>query len=76
MCQEPRRHPAVRKYCVKPITRHGPAEIREQVKDYLRQEFPLGWPGPSVPDEDTHRALWPNGNAGQDRRIWARQRPP
>jgi hypothetical protein len=45
MCREPRRHPAVREYCVKPIVQHGTAEIRERVKDRLRQAFPVEWPG-------------------------------
>lgn len=53
MCRDPRRHPAVRKYCVKPIVQHGAAEVRERVKDRLRQAFPFDWPGPSAPDEDT-----------------------
>ncbi|TDC71692.1 hypothetical protein E1200_01235 [Actinomadura sp. GC306] len=48
MCREPRRHPAVLEYCVKPITEHGPAEVREQVKDRLREAFPLYWPPPST----------------------------
>ncbi len=52
MCREPRRHPAVREYCVKPIVQYGTAEIRDSVKDRLRQAFPLDWPGPSGPDED------------------------
>lgn len=52
MCREPRRHPAVRKYCVKPIIRYGGAEIREQVKDRLRKAFPHEWPGPSAPGKD------------------------
>ena len=46
MCREPRRHPAVRVYCVKPIVEHGTARIKEEVKDRLRQAFPLEWPGP------------------------------
>lgn len=46
MCREPRRHPAVLEYCVKPITEHGQAEIREQVKDRLQEAFPLHWPPP------------------------------
>ncbi|MFC5753331.1 hypothetical protein [Actinomadura rugatobispora] len=50
MCREPRRHPAVREYCVKPIVEYGAAEIREQVKDRLRQAFPLEWPAPSATD--------------------------
>ncbi|MFB4315253.1 hypothetical protein [Actinomadura sp. 21ATH] len=51
MCREPRRHPAVLEYCVKPITREGSAQVREQVKDRLRQAFPATWPAPpgSVP---------------------------
>lgn len=53
MCREPRRHPAVREYCVKPIVRYGAAEIRERVKDRLRQAFPLDWPERSAPDDDT-----------------------
>ena len=44
MCREPRRHPAVRVYCVKPIVEYGKAEIRERVKDRLRQAFPHEWP--------------------------------
>lgn len=44
MCREPRRHPAVREYCVKPIVRYGTAEIRKQVKDRLQQAFPHDWP--------------------------------
>lgn len=47
MCREPRRHPAVREYCVKPIVDEGTAKIKEEVKDRLRQAFPLDWP-----DED------------------------
>ncbi|MCP9965118.1 hypothetical protein LUX57_08150 [Actinomadura madurae] len=50
MCREPRRHPAVLEYCVKPITDYGPAEIREQVKERLREAFPLHWPPPSTAD--------------------------
>jgi hypothetical protein len=45
MCREPRRHPAVREYCVKPIAKYGTARIKEEVKDHLRQAFPLEWPG-------------------------------
>ncbi|RKS73197.1 hypothetical protein BZB76_3887 [Actinomadura pelletieri DSM 43383] len=44
MCREPRRHQAVLEHCVKPIAEHGSAEIREQVKDRLREAFPLHWP--------------------------------
>jgi hypothetical protein len=51
MCREPRRHPAVREYCVKPIIHYGAAEIRERVKDRLRQAFPLDWSGPSASAE-------------------------
>ncbi|MCO5972890.1 hypothetical protein [Actinoallomurus soli] len=54
MCREPRRHPAVREYCVKPIVRYGAAEIQARVKDRLRQAFPLDWPELSGPDEDTN----------------------
>lgn len=50
MCREPRCHPAVLEYCVKPITEHGPAEIREHVKDRLREAFPPHWPPPSTAD--------------------------
>ncbi|TDE33474.1 hypothetical protein [Actinomadura sp. 6K520] len=50
MCREPRRHPAVLEYCVKPITEHGPAEIREHVKDRLREAFPPHWPPPFTAD--------------------------
>ncbi|MEW2352357.1 hypothetical protein [Spirillospora sp. NPDC029432] len=46
MCREPRRHPAVLEYCVRPIVDYGTAEIREQVKDRLRQAFPLYWSEP------------------------------
>jgi hypothetical protein len=53
MCREPRRHSAVCDYCVKPIVRYGAAEIRKRVKDRLRQAFPLDWPGPPSPEEDT-----------------------
>lgn len=45
MCREVRRHRAVREYCVKPIVQHGTAEIRDRVKERLRQAFPLEWPG-------------------------------
>jgi hypothetical protein len=41
MCREPRRHPAVREYCVNPIVEYGKARIKEEVKDRLRQAFPL-----------------------------------
>ncbi|WP_157964007.1 hypothetical protein [Actinocorallia populi] len=51
MCREPRRHPAVREYCVKPIVGYGAAEIREQAKDRLRQAFPFEWTTPSAADE-------------------------
>lgn len=47
MCREPRRHPAVRAYCVNPIVEHGEAEIKERVKDRLRQAFPSDWAAPS-----------------------------
>lgn len=46
MCREPRRHEAVRVYCVRPIVEYGSAEIREQVKERLRQAFPFDWPAP------------------------------
>jgi hypothetical protein len=46
MCREPRRHPAVREHCVKPIVQFGTAEIRKQVKDRLQQAFPHDWPAP------------------------------
>ncbi|MGI5422178.1 hypothetical protein [Actinomadura luteofluorescens] len=50
MCREPRRHEAVRVYCVNPIVEYGSAEIREQVKERLRQAFPIDWPAPSTGD--------------------------
>lgn len=50
MCREPRRHRAVLEYCVEPITEHGPAEIRKQVKERLREAFPLHWPPPPTAD--------------------------
>jgi hypothetical protein len=43
MCREPRRHQAVREYCVKPIVAHGRAEIRVKVKERLREAFPANW---------------------------------
>jgi hypothetical protein len=43
MCREPRRHRAVREYCVEPILKCGKAEIKEEVKERLRQAFPLDW---------------------------------
>ncbi|MFC6882513.1 MULTISPECIES: hypothetical protein [Actinomadura] len=46
MCREPRRHEAVRVYCVNPIVEYGSAEIREQVKERLRQAFPFDWTAP------------------------------
>lgn len=53
MCREPRRHPAVREYCIGPIVQYGRARIREWVKDRLRRAFPCDWPEPPAPDEDT-----------------------
>jgi hypothetical protein len=53
MCREPRRHRAVREYCVKPIVEKGTARIKEEVKGRLRQAFPLEWPGSSVSNGDT-----------------------
>lgn len=53
MCREPRRHLAVREYCIKPIVRYGVAEIREKIKERLRQAFPFEWPGQSAPDDDS-----------------------
>lgn len=44
MCREPRRHWAVRQYCIQPIVEHGSAEIRQKVKDRLREAFPAEWP--------------------------------
>ncbi|MWA04951.1 hypothetical protein F8568_032220 [Actinomadura sp. LD22] len=44
MCREPRRHWAVRRYCIEPIVEHGSAEIRQKVKDRLREAFPADWP--------------------------------
>lgn len=46
MCREPRRHWSVRLYCVQPIVEYGPAKIREEVKDRLRNAFPVDWPPP------------------------------
>lgn len=51
MCREPRRHPAVREYCVRPIVDAGMAKIREEVKRRLQQAFPNEWPAPPTPDE-------------------------
>ncbi|WP_329250432.1 hypothetical protein OG417_05040 [Actinoallomurus sp. NBC_01490] len=42
MCREPRRHRAVREYCVKPIVNYGTAQIKEDVKKRLRLAF--DWP--------------------------------
>jgi hypothetical protein len=53
MCREPRRHRAVREYCVKPIVEKGTAKIKEEVKDRLRQAFPFEWPGSSASNGDT-----------------------
>ena len=50
MCREPRRHPAVREYCVKPIVEDGTARIKGEVKDRLGEAF--DWPEPSTSDED------------------------
>jgi hypothetical protein len=52
MCREPRRHPAVCEYCVKPIAKYGTARIKKEVKDHLRQAFPLEWPGSSASNGD------------------------
>jgi hypothetical protein len=41
MCREPRRHRAVREYCVEPIMNKGAARIKEEVKHRLRR----AWPG-------------------------------
>jgi hypothetical protein len=43
MCREPRRHRAVREYCVRPIVQYGRAEVRERVKERLQDAFPLDW---------------------------------
>lgn len=51
MCREPRRHPAILEYCIKPIIGYVAAAVREQVKDRLRQAFSLDWPTPSAADE-------------------------
>jgi hypothetical protein len=51
MCREPRRHRAVREYCVKPIVKHGTAQIRKEIKDHLRRAFPSDWSGLSTPEE-------------------------
>lgn len=59
MCREPRRHPAILEYCIKPIVGHVAAAIREQVKDRLRQAFPLDRPTPSAADEVLHPTRQP-----------------
>jgi hypothetical protein len=43
MCREPRRHWAVRKYCVNPIVDFGTARIKDEVKDRLRRAFRLDY---------------------------------
>lgn len=53
MCREPRRHPAVREYCVTPIVKYGAAKIKEEVKERLREAFSLEWPGSSASNGDT-----------------------
>jgi hypothetical protein len=55
MCREPRRHRAVREYCVKPIVNYGTAQIKEDVKKRLRLAF--DWPELTASDDDTDDGL-------------------